>query len=93
MLIFVTILLYHIIGYIELIRKSVLVIKHPSICIRCIMPKFNVTMFLTLQMVETVKKHVIIIQQESARRYMTIITQHFIAKHILYDFSNPITEK
>ena len=34
------------------------------------MPKMNVKTLLTLQMVETVKKHDVMIQQDSARYYL-----------------------
>jgi len=65
--VFLTILLCHNIGYIELIR--VLVIKHTSIWLR-ILPKMNAMTLLTLQMEETVKKHDEMIQQDSARYYL-----------------------
>ena len=82
MLVFVTILLYHTIGYNELIRYSVLVTKHTSIRIPCITPKINATTLLKLQLVETVKKHDLSIRQESARHYTTF----HIAKTIFYIF-------
>jgi len=70
MLAFVTILLYHTIGYNELIRESVFVTKHTAIWMPCITSKIYATTFMKLHLVETVKKDDVSMRQESARHYM-----------------------
>ena len=61
-LIFMTSLVYHNIGNIELLRKGVfIVMEHTSIWISHTVPQINVTTLLLLQMEGGVKKHEVFI--------------------------------
>ena len=47
------------------------------------MPTTNVIVTLTLQMAGAVKKHDVVIQQDSARAYTTRVTQYVLAENII----------